>query len=79
MGQTALTTKVNQAAEFLAMTNEDERPAIRVADVLVFAYLTEDDGGNVILRVTVDVDDVEPDALPQGIQLVVGDEVVYDA
>lgn len=69
---------VNRAATFLPQTTEDEKPALRVGDALVFAYITEDDGGNLILRVTVDLDDVEGD-VPSGVQLAIGGDVVYDA
>jgi len=79
MSQNSHTTRINQTAEFLPQTNDDERPALRVNDALVFAYLTEDDGGNVVLRVTVDLDDVELDGAPLGVQVAVGDEVVYEA
>ena len=70
-------TDLNLSAEFLPQRNADERPAIRVADALVFAYMTEDDCGNIILRVTIDLDDVEEPH--SGIQVAIGDAVVYDA
>jgi hypothetical protein len=41
--------ELNRAAEFLPQTTEDERPAVRIAGILVFAYI--DSAG--ALRVTV--------------------------
>jgi hypothetical protein len=46
--------KVNMAAEFLPQRNEDEKPALRVGDALIFGYFDEDG----TLCVTVDSEDV---------------------
>jgi hypothetical protein len=47
---------LNRAAEFLPMTKEDELPAVRIGDALVFVYL-EREGR---LRITVDTEDMDP-------------------
>lgn len=48
--------KINRAAEFLPQTSDEELPAVRIGDVLVFVYRQ---GG--VLRVSVDTEDaVQP-------------------
>jgi hypothetical protein len=46
---------VNEAAEFLPQRNENELPAVRIGDALIFMYWTEDGD----LRVTVDTEDAD--------------------
>lgn len=53
MPPTPAEERVNRAAEFLPQTSDDELPAVRVADALIFAYWK--DG---ILRVSIDTSDI---------------------
>jgi len=53
---------LNRAAEFLPQTTDDEKPAIRIGDALVFVYVTVADNGRPILAVTVDTEDVSDDS-----------------
>lgn len=65
--QTAVTTALNQAAGLVPMTGDDpdlERPSIRVAEVLVFVYVEDDEDGRRRLVVSVDLDDVDWDDGP---------------
>ena len=71
MTQTMRTVGLNTAAEFLPQHphEESERPALRVADVLVFVYVEDDpdhdDGMRLV--VSVDLDDVGWGHGPQGV------------
>lgn len=56
-GPTTLSDELNHAATFLPATNDDEYPAVRIGDALVFVYLNQE--GRLVI--TVDTEDFDPD------------------
>lgn len=62
--------RLNMDAEFLPQTTDDERPAIRIGDALVFVYYQEG-----VLRVTVDTED---EMRPTGLKVNVNSATVWE-
>jgi hypothetical protein len=75
--------QINCAAEFLPQTTDDEKPAVRIGDLLVFVYVAPDAAGRPVLRLTVDTEDAatSPAVLDDHVkvELHVNDARLYDA